>query len=1074
MAKTVKRVISLILAAVLVVSTFAGCGKSNKAEEPLITATAVKYSKSGKYTTTVSSEKIDLSGIDADSVEVWCTDPDIVLEQASVDSAEASGAKTESSKEEQTADLDKLYSFSAKVESVKASGDKGCEITFTDEKAAEYATGGYTVLFKNIEGENNTADVAVEFPEIKLTPDIDSVVSNAKETKVALAIDGSAFEEGISEKDIYLDNAFSDMKIESVSSSDKNLTVQLKGSPVRNEAGAYQWGSVNVKPSGIKDGYADVTSKINIQLASAYIDSETLKYENGVINAELKIYGVADIDSLTKDNIKINSATVESAEKTDENTVKLTVSADGVKSVNDFADVIGGEKMTLGKHETTVSVSQASFYPVFDYVEKDGDNFKITLKLYANCGTFDEKLDANAVSYADDFKDAKTESVKVDSDTVATLVLSVPASGQSTETMDLSGTVTLAAGALVNSWGDKNSKEVSNNRDYNGETLGREVTLNTDTLLEIQKYTRGKNTFIGKIFYWGGVAGKVYNIGKCVLEVTGVIKSEHQQIMEEFAAINTKLDGIHSDLISIRNDLAELKNNDYRIMLQNYQSEFDTFDKKLRDVLTVYSQAAEDIQEEYPEYKDITVEDLTDEELAVYNERIMKFISAREDDVSDDKYGDFAADFAELKLRYERVTSMLKRTSNDNPLRLYDESCALTYNFDSQCYEFRLAQREYAKAQLTKALAVFAVRYNANKNPDNKNFANMTTDYREAVNMIDELSDVGYSAKKIEAALNGEDTETYISDLLVAGKDTDDIEEVKKLLTDKGFTPIPTNLNEGAGGFIVLLGYKTTHKPSEAIKTLTTTTQPYSPNLFFNPIRRSNYKGIICMMCNCVGDEAFINDYGNLNCGSTTPPPPLVRNFIHFSKEGKTNEAITDIYFDDNAEDCVNLYNLNIGTTSEVVLHMHCRTASYDEDLSNCLPYSYVLGKRITLRDTKSISNYDGFGGAIKNGSGYRNWTENEYNDFVRRIHTGSLKEEFKSAGLDINNALLLTYSKENKSGYRNQYETWKYYRYSGDIIKTNATSKNNAQLGISYTYKYDGKTPKTKNMDVTYIELVN
>ncbi len=35
-----------------------------------ITATAVKYTKSGQYTTTVSSKKVDLSGITADNVEV--------------------------------------------------------------------------------------------------------------------------------------------------------------------------------------------------------------------------------------------------------------------------------------------------------------------------------------------------------------------------------------------------------------------------------------------------------------------------------------------------------------------------------------------------------------------------------------------------------------------------------------------------------------------------------------------------------------------------------------------------------------------------------------------------------------------------------------------------------------------------------------------------------------------------------------------------------------------------------------------------------------------------------------------
>ena len=39
MAKTFKRVIPLLLAAVLVVSIFAGCGKSNKGKEVSITAT---------------------------------------------------------------------------------------------------------------------------------------------------------------------------------------------------------------------------------------------------------------------------------------------------------------------------------------------------------------------------------------------------------------------------------------------------------------------------------------------------------------------------------------------------------------------------------------------------------------------------------------------------------------------------------------------------------------------------------------------------------------------------------------------------------------------------------------------------------------------------------------------------------------------------------------------------------------------------------------------------------------------------------------------------------------------------
>ena len=72
MAKKLKLVISLLLAAVLVVGTLAGCGKSNNeedtsssaeeasgtAEEAAITATEVTFSKSGQYTTTVIPKRL--------------------------------------------------------------------------------------------------------------------------------------------------------------------------------------------------------------------------------------------------------------------------------------------------------------------------------------------------------------------------------------------------------------------------------------------------------------------------------------------------------------------------------------------------------------------------------------------------------------------------------------------------------------------------------------------------------------------------------------------------------------------------------------------------------------------------------------------------------------------------------------------------------------------------------------------------------------------------------------------------------------------------------------------------------
>ena len=131
MAKTMKRVISLLLAVVLVVGTFAGCGKSDKEETAAITATAVKYSKSGQYTTTVSSKKVDLSGVAADNVEVRYLDLTVDPEAAEAESTEAATEEAAADAATETTEeikIEDAYPLSAKVDRVEAAGRKSCEI----------------------------------------------------------------------------------------------------------------------------------------------------------------------------------------------------------------------------------------------------------------------------------------------------------------------------------------------------------------------------------------------------------------------------------------------------------------------------------------------------------------------------------------------------------------------------------------------------------------------------------------------------------------------------------------------------------------------------------------------------------------------------------------------------------------------------------------------------------------------------------------------------------------------------------------------------------------------------------
>ncbi|MBQ6558082.1 MAG: hypothetical protein IJL81_01785, partial [Clostridia bacterium] len=1083
---------------------FTACGekKTNSDEaktEVAVTATSVKFSKIGKYTTSVSSEKVDLSGITAENIEVRYADPyanALTVEELqatageTADTAESSGTEAETS-------LEETFPLVAKVDSVKANDKGGFDIAFTDENAAEYVTSDYIIRF---EGKEEVADVEVEFPEITLTPDIDSLASNAKEAKVTLTVDGSEFEDSVGENDIFLDNAFSDMTVESVSASGKNLTVQLKGSPARNVADAYQWGSINVKPTGIKDGYTDVTAKVNIQLESAYLDAATLKYENKKINVDLKVYGVADVDALNKDNVKIDGADVEAVEKTDENTAKLTISADGIQSANDFVDSISGKEMSLGDYKIETGLSQASFYPIFDYAEEDGDNLKLTFKLYANNGAFDKELKADAISFADDFEGAKAESVTVEDDTLATLIISVPANGQTIETMDMRGTVTLSEGSLINSWGDKASKEASYTRNYSGETLGREVTLNAETLLEIQKYTRGKNTLFGKVLYWGGVAGKVFSVAKTVLEFTGVLKSEHQQEMEAIAELGTKLNTVIDNQYKIMDTLNKLKNDIKEGHVEPYRENIENLNTAIINLSDVFANGAlfmalEDavragklnaipsfaglkdaaLKAEKEKYKELYVpnmDDMTDEQIREYNVRLVKWI--RDNKSSIDKYG---TAFESFETRYNELYSLLKatalqlsRTDGTNPLSRYDEICAMKYNFDSQCYDFRLSLRETARVLLAKGLGLVAYYNMIEKYPSNSDFNTVKDNVIAATKRIDAMStNIGHPASQINPSTNAANSVNFISDVILTCANTyRDSEKISGELMPQGYSFTNSNLMNaptyftGIGDtsmlnypYVIYLGYKTTTNYNDAIKNFAIV----KGKRYYSPEKTVDIDGVTYTLAPAEGFD------GNFNKGSNRD-----KLYLYYTKEEQLDKKAV-------SADGIDFSSKRTSADSpDVNIHKEYtpRYLNYERKTEMFCPYSYVFGKKIAIWDTGSISNYNDFGGAIKQGSGYRNWSDSEIRDFTNRMQYDTLKDELKSAGIDIRHALILNISWKKQTSWLNQWNQWTYRDYSGEVINTNAKNKSGVSLGLTDIARTDGNTyRKIKNLDVTYIEFV-
>lgn len=1026
--RNMKRVISLLLAVVLAVGTFAGCGQSSR-DEPPITATAVKFSKSGQYTTTVSSEKVDLSGMTAGNVEVRYSDPTVAFtEEYPVYEAEAPIAEetataneaTTASEAENTS-YQALYPLTARVDSVNANDKGGYDITFTDENAAEYATGNYMITFDATE---EIADVKVDFPEITLTPDLDFVTPSQNDIKLTLTIEGSEFEDDISIKDISLGDSFDKMDREIISSSANNLTLHLKGTVLKNAAGAYQWGTVSVKPSAIKDGYANVSAKTNIQLDTVYFDTAALKYENGKITADLKVYGVADVDALTKDNVKIDGVTTDAVEKVDDNTVKITFSADKINSVNDFSDLVSGKDFTVGDYANQLGLSQAGIYPVFDYVEEDGDHLTLTLIIYASGGTFDKGLKADAFSFADDFEGAKAESVKVDDETTATLIITVPANGANAENVNFNGTVTLAAGSLTNEWGEKTSVGSSNTRKYSNESMGREISLNGDTLLEIQKYTRGLNTVFGSVCYYGSFASKVYSIGKTILEATGVLQSDQAKLMEQFSILNDKIDGIIKTqaqimtmLDQVNTNITETANDRYRENLNDLKADVELLEdlfwngamymalEKAKDDGKLEKMPRQDEFENYKAYLP-DVKNMTDDDLEAYNNELMDFLE-KECRASNTLFNDFLSAYDDLKKDLGHVADKLAAEDSTNPITRYDTLCAYKYNFDSQCYEFRSAQRDTALDLMTRGMMIVFAREKVMTNSKDPTFINLQKRVEAACKWIESsYAYIGHSASEIKAFPRKEYVNTgatYIGDIAVSGDPNSS--NAKDALRKKGYTVYDVDLNRNAGGDYIYLGYKTTKNYNEAIKSIFVEVRAF---LDPNPVSRTK-----ASLCPVYGSAEFVEDYGDLNHDAGG-------NYLYLHQDRTAgdvykNRAITNIWIDgsvpQNGEGSTTDLNYNAGGD---YLYLHTAYAFDKEETGAILendpeyyPYSYVLGKKVAM----GYAEYDKSYGGIRNTDGsFRSWTDNEYNTFIKRLINGTWDAELKGAGFsNTTNELLIT-----------------------------------------------------------------
>lgn len=1111
--KRSRQLLALLLAAVMVVSTLAACGEKKddqpapteqQAAENVITATAVQFTKSGAYTTTVTSDTVDLSGVKAEQIEVLYIDPKAEFPA--------------------TPDEDFEIEFSkAEITSAKKSG-KGWEISFTDPDAAEYATAGYEVAFTGLE---KSAYVSVEFPEITLEQGLEHVTPADKQFKVSLSIEGSEFEDGVTAEDIALGVAFENMEAEVISASAKNLTVELKGELTQNVAGAYQCGTVSVRPAAVKDGYADVTAEVPVTLETAYFDAATLKFADGKITGDFKVYGVADPATLTKDNVKLNGATVEGVEKVDDNTVRLTLSANGVKNVNDFVDLLSYGMLTLDSYQTVLEVSQATFYPIYDYIEQDGDSLKLTLKLYPANGTFADDLRAEQITFSDDFAEAQAESITVE-DGIATLILSLPANGMTEETLDVIGSVELPEGAMVNLWGDKTSVGCISTRSYNAESMGRSWLSDAwnkikDGASKIgnaikdgasyvwDKVKDGASTVWDKLKDAGGAlwdkikdtgiwdaiqsgAGNIWDALKSgsgylseLLGLGNASASNQKQMIEYSKAILSELGAVKGDLAYLKGELTEVKtaigsvlDNQKTIIRQleeiaknmkigqneGYQQQLETLETYSTRVsmtlelgamyMALEDAVAEGKLSDLSQFDEMTREELavavepylpdadtmTDKQLTSYNDRLIDYINKRAKDV---EFKSFNDDYRELVKALTNVANMLNRTDSTNPLTRYDEICAATYNFDSQAFPYRLSLRLTALSLMDQGITLVASVEKAMSHPRGTTFLDLTARVEEAIIRIN-LTPLGHPAEEIKAYPHTEKVPVsqngkYVSDIAVSGSENQS--EAWNALVDEGYIPVNININS-SDGYWVFFGYKTTNDQNDAVSCLTPLSRGYyyfDDSEFTAP---DSYKqgNVTFYRVNFCGSKSFIESKGNVALGTEYPP-----YYYYYAKNIRGYAPITDIVHTDFPGE----YGIQYDSISN-------RSIDQEGD-SGYYPYSYVLKKKVSLKKTADYGGRAFFRWrtALLNGkSNYEgvNWTDAQLDEFFRRTEGRTLQQEFESAGLKIDNPLAVTYTVGQK--YPNWLFTMKMYGL-------NATAASSSYMA-SDKVSQEGNPPMNKN----------
>lgn len=631
-------------------------------------AESVGYSSEGVYTTSLKTDKADFNGVTKDDVQIAYFDN-------SADS-EGDGRKY------------------ADVIDASTDADGSLKLTFKDNDAAKNKTQLYGVLIDKLDVG---AVIEVDFKEHKLSCDKEYVIATDNTVKLTFTLDDGEYAE-VNKDDISLAGSFENMKVDSVSASGKNLTMQLTGDIAFLESSnAYLDGVVNISADAVKDNIQPIEVKIPVKTSEMYFDPERLEASDNKITVPLIVTGnienISDTGALAAKDIVFeqpSSVKVESVTAVDDDEVTVVLSVDGAKDKNSAAAILESAKATVMDNELPAGFTPASFYPVFDYVDEKDGKFEITVEMYANNGEFAESLDASEVSFGEDFKDAEVKSFTRTSDTVAELIFTTDTNGQDIETIDKNGEIILAGGTLINRWGDAKAEETSCLRNYSEENYGRSLfdgQTTYDTMYFLGEFS-ALSDIADKVSSVVGGVESAYNAITWVLNFAGIVT-----VKDDNAEIIAKIDQVNSRIDRIEQQLAEQNELLKQLITRDYQKTLGDFDGILIKIEQSCNRIDTYLQEAAPSSKQPASDN--EQEWTAYSQAVVSEMS---------KYNDFTETMKEIKDDFNKAVVALKSSSSVNPICMFDKLCTERFNFETQSIQTRLDYRYRVENVLDRAL----------------------------------------------------------------------------------------------------------------------------------------------------------------------------------------------------------------------------------------------------------------------------------------------------------------------------------------------------------------------------------